>query len=296
MTLSFSPFAINALADVITGGGANDVNPPPGIYRSAGKLADFFIECGFTFQIDGSRVPSVRAKLQELMFLDPSGRDIATVLEHVADPRQYLNDPDTGEAVIGHLNRALEADGLEVATLNWKAVLRRRGTGGAVVNAFVEKSATLSFDTVSRDINRAIENADHDPEDAVTAACATLEAVCRSILVELDLPLPGRKDVSGLVRAVQEPLDLSPGRSDLPEEIADDIRQVLNGLTTTAKGIGALRTHGGDAHGRERGRRPIDARIARLAIHSASTVALFFIETWERKQKRALPNRGARNE
>jgi|SRR5271157_115982 len=47
--------------------------------------------------------------------------------------------------------------------------------------------------------------------------------------------------------------------------------------------IGALRTHGGDAHGRERGYTRIDQRIASLAIHAARTVALFLIETWQRK-------------
>lgn len=48
-------------------------------------------------------------------------------------------------------------------------------------------------------------------------------------------------------------------------------------------GIGSLRTHVGDAHGREKGFVRIDARIARLAIHSASTVSLFIIETWQRR-------------
>ena len=172
-------------------------------------------------------------------------------------------------------------------------MLRRRGTGSAVIGAIAQKTATLDFDTVARDLDRAIENVERDPEDAVTAACSTLEAVCRSILIELDLPLPAKKDIAGLMRAVREPLALSPGREDLPDEIAADIRKVLSGLATTAEGVGALRTHAGDAHGRERGYRTIDARIARLAIHSASTVALFLIETWERKMRRALPARAA---
>lgn len=294
MNTVVSPLVIKALTDAVTGGGAYDGKPPIGVYRSAGALADFFMECGVDFEVSGSRVPAVREKLRELQAIDPSGRDIAKIIEHVSDPRQNLGEPEKGEAVVDHLNRALQADGLKVAILSGKAILRRRGAGGAVVNAFAEKSATLDFDTVSRDIERATRNADNDPEDAVTAACATLEAVCRSILAELELPVPDKKDISSLVRAVQDPLDLSPGRSDLPDEIADDIRQILGGLTTTAKGIGALRTHGGDAHGRERGRRSVDARIARLAINAASTVALFFIETWERKQKRALPNRDDR--
>ena len=79
------------------------------------------------------------------------------------------------------------------------------------------------------------------------------------------------------------------------QEIRDGARLgVISGVTTNpslaaTEGIGALRTHGGDAHGRERGHRRIDPRIARLAIHAASTVALFLIETWERKMQRSLP-------
>jgi hypothetical protein len=130
-----------------------------------------------------------------------------------------------------------------------------------------------------------------ESSDAVTAACSLIESVCRSILIELKLELPPKKDIDGLVRAVQGPLGLSPGRTDIPTEIEADVRQVLGGLTSVAKGIGALRTHGGDAHGRERGFRRIDARIARMAINAAGSLALFFIETWEQQQGRVLPLR-----
>lgn len=41
------------------------------------------------------------------------------------------------------------------------------------------------------------------------------------------------------------------------------------------------RTHGGDAHGREYGGRHVNARLAQLAIHSAGTMALFLVETWQ---------------
>jgi hypothetical protein len=62
-----------------------------------------------------------------------------------------------------------------------------------------------------------------------------------------------------------------------------NVRKILGGLATVVEGIGALRTHGGDAHGRERGYARMDTRIASLAINAASTVSLFLIETWQRK-------------
>jgi hypothetical protein len=114
--------------------------------------------------------------------------------------------------------------------------------------------------------------------------------VCRSILIELNEPLPDKKDIKALFNAVRKPLGLSSDKPDLDPLIADDVRKILSGLATAIEGIGALRTHGGDAHGRERGYTRIDQRIASLAIHAASTVALFLIQTWQRKYpQRVLP-------
>jgi hypothetical protein len=62
---------------------------------------------------------------------------------------------------------------------------------------------TLDFDTVTRDLDRALASAKEDPEDAVTAACSTVESVCRSILIELNEPLPDKKDIKGLFDAVR---------------------------------------------------------------------------------------------
>jgi hypothetical protein len=152
-----------------------------------------------------------------------------------------------------------------------------------VLSSLSDVAQILNFDTVTRDLDRALASASSDPEDAVTAACSTVESVCRSILIELDLGLPEKKDVKGLFAAVRKPLGFSADRADLDPLIADDVRKILSGLSTVIEGIGSLRTHGGDAHGRERGYTRIDRRIASLAIHSASTVALFLIETWQRK-------------
>ena len=60
----------------------------------------------------------------------------------------------------------------------------------------------IDFDTVSRDLERALASSQTDPEDAVTAACSTVESVCRSILIELGQPLPSKKDVQGCAGAL----------------------------------------------------------------------------------------------
>lgn len=290
--MPFSAFVTKALVDTITGGGGNDSGEPIGIYRSGPKIEQFFLDCGVDMRIgQSSRVPAVTEAIRQAA-RQPDGDDrLRRFLERVTDPRDYLADPTKGTAVVAHINQVLEADGFAIAVVGGKAHLVPKGAAGAAVTAFTTKVRLLDFDTVELDIARALVNAATDPEDAVTAACSLLESVCRSILVELRMSLPPKRDIDGLVRAVQEPLNLSPGRTDLPAEIEHDVRQVLGGLTSVAKGIGALRTHAGDAHGREKGFRRLDSRIARLAITAASSLALFFIETWEQQQRRALPLR-----
>ena len=157
------------------------------------------------------------------------------------------------------------------------------GFSPPVLESLSGAAEILNLDTVSRDLERALASAQHDPEDAVTAACSTVESVCRSILIEVGENLPDKRDIKALFATVRKPLGLGSDRSDLHSLIADDVRKILSGLATVVEGIGALRTHGGDAHGRERGYKRLDRRIASLAIHAASTIALFLIETWQRK-------------
>lgn len=286
----FSPALVKALADVISGGPSlGSASPPIGIYRPASQIEGLLMECDLDFQVgNSSRVPALMAFLRSLLADEGGHQKLSRLMLRVAEPQDYA-EPERQVAVVAHLNRVLARDGFEIVLRHNHPHLARIGQVGAVITAVAAKAAVIDFDTVQRDLDRALRSADNDPEDAVTAACSAIESVCRSILVELQLPLPAKRDIDGLIRAVQEPLGLSPARTDLPADIAADMRQVLGGLTTTAKGIGALRTHAGDAHGRERGFRRIDGRTARLAIHAASTLVLFLIETWEKVQRRPLP-------
>ncbi|MDA2926867.1 abortive infection family protein [Acidobacteria bacterium AH-259-G07] len=68
-------------------------------------------------------------------------------------------------------------------------------------------------------------------------------------LDELKLPYPKDQSISPLVKEVQKHLNLSPAHKD----IEPYLKQILGGLQNVASGIGALRTHSGDAHGRGKG-------------------------------------------
>lgn len=154
----------------------------------------------------------------------------------------------------------------------------------------------FNFDTVMHEIDRATLFVNDDPEDAITAASSLIESLCKSILIELKIPLPKDQSIKGLYKEIRGPLGLSIDGDTFAPEIADDVRTILAALSNVVKGIGALRTHGGDAHGREKGRTRVDARIARLAVNTSSGIAIFIIESWMRKHpNRQLQNFNANN-
>lgn len=294
MHFDLSDQSVAALAEIISGGSAGSSEESIGLYRQGWKLENWFKKLDIPFQIEGAtRVSATVTAIQAALFIDNGdGRFIGRVIESAADPRDFIKDPERHKAVVEYLNKHLFFDGLKLEDAGRNMRLVQIADTGVVTSELSAMAAGIDFDTASRDLDRALRAAASDPELAVTSACAVVESVCRSILVELGIELPSKQDVGGLYRALRDPLGLDPVKEGLAPEIVADVRRVLSGLISTVEGVGSLRTHVGGAHGKEKGFRRIDARIAKLAIHSASAVALFLIETWQlRHPGRQLPLR-----
>ncbi|MGR9363662.1 abortive infection family protein (plasmid) [Rhizobium leguminosarum] len=281
MNIELSEQSIDALAEVISGGSANESAPSIGLYRQAWRLEAWFKTFGITFgSQQESRLPATKTAIREAIFID-NDLLLKRIIESAADPRDFINDPGRHTTVVEYLNRHLFFDGFKLEVVGRSMRLVEISETAAVTAELSAMAAGINFDTVSRDLDRALRAASADPELAVTSACAVVESVCRSILVELRIDFPSKQDISGLYKAVREPLGLDPVKEGLASDIVNDVRSVLSGLVTSVQGIGSLRTHAGGAHGKEKGFRRIDPRIAKLAIHSASAIALFIIETWQ---------------
>jgi hypothetical protein len=279
----FSVQTITALAEVVTGGSHGDPNPSIGLYRSGPQLERFFGALNMDFRTGKtSRVPAVFELLQNVNNHPEGTTTITRVIEACANPRDYLDDPTKLAAVVEYMNKRIRLDGYELRKFGQEFRVITTATNAVAAAALKDIAKTLDLTSVSNDFERALTEAETDPADAITSACSTVESVCKCILDEMGKPYPTNKDIKGLVGEVAKHLDLSPGRENLPKEWENDIRAILSGLFNVIGGIGSFRTHAGDAHGKGKNPFPADARIARLAIHAASTVSLFYIETWQR--------------
>lgn len=151
--------------------------------------------------------------------------------------------------------------------------------------SLAERLQTEGIGALEEEYRRAYAHVEADPPAAVTAACAILESLCKTFLETEGAALPSKQALGPLWAETSKHLGLQPGQL-----ADDDLKRILQGLAGVADGIAALRTHEGSAHGRSglnaqgKPRYRLQARHARLAVHSAHTMALFVLETWEERR------------
>src|SRR5215212_6895630 len=151
---TFSPAALKALVNVITGGpgGFRASAPPIGIFRTTAKIEGLMRDCGLDFRSDGSRVPSLTAYLREAAADPANASKLRRVVLRVAEPDDYDDHPERQRAVVSHLNRFLARDGMRIVLRHDRPHLVELGRSGVVIGAAAAKAATLNFDTVHLDI------------------------------------------------------------------------------------------------------------------------------------------------
>jgi hypothetical protein len=270
-----SPATITALAEVISGEARRDDGSSMSRYvRSARQIQQFMMVFGIDFSDHFPRLPKLRKCLESLQKQSDSDKLLFKIVERALDPQIAEREHRYYEENLEYLNRFLRNDGFEVRISNDRARLYSIKQDFVVSEELQEEINRIDFNTVISEIERARTNIENDPETTITAACALLESLFRSIIIELGSSLPNDKTVISLYKEIQRPLGFTDdeGKST-----------ILKNLTALVQGLGTYRTQKGSAHGRERGYKKPRPSEARLAINSANAVATFVLEIWHEK-------------
>lgn len=158
--------------------------------------------------------------------------------------------------------------------------------GGRILGALATPSVSLeesirhrNIISINEEFDRALKSVESFPKEALSAACNIIESVCKVYIEDEELAMPSKKDLQQVWSIVRKNLGFDPS------QIEDrDLKEILSGLITVVHGIGALRTHASSAHGSGKKSYGVEPRHARLAIHSAHTVVLFILETWDKRR------------
>lgn len=93
--------------------------------------------------------------------------------------------------------------------------------------------------------------------------------------------MPGTPTAKPLWNIVSKKMGLDP-----KEQVDEDLKKILSGLTSVVDGLATARTHAGSAHGHGRQIYNLQVRHARLAVNAAHTLVVFLLETWDERKAR----------
>jgi len=190
-------------------------------------------------------------------------------------------------------NGNLVTDGwqiVEVARISDKPVFAGRPViqGASVpIDAAKEVAAKLDSDYISQQITRMEAAVANDPELAIGTSKEFVETICKTILEESGEKVADNANLLQLVKIVREKLELLPTEISGRAKGADTIKRLISNLGAAAQGIAELRNLYGSGHGKPAKVKGLKSRHARLAVGAASTLGVFFFETYKEGLKTA---------
>lgn len=209
------------------------------------------------------------------------GRIIEKYMDDITEETSFWVNQEQIDAKkkrVSNIKKALERAGLAYSP----GGVLSKGEGLAT-KTLSELIKNRNIQALDFEFERAIKNVESSPREAISAACNILESVFKVYIEEHShLTLPSKQDLQSVWKIVRA--DLGLDASILEER---DLQEIVSGIMATVNGIGALRTHASSAHGA--GKKPynIKPRHAKLAIHSAHTIAAFVLETWDERSRKA---------
>ena len=194
-------------------------------------------------------------------------------------------DAEEIERLRQEYNLLLQNDGYEIvakAKMAGRAIYVARQIGlrpEIPLNSLKEKFSGTDTSYVLRQITRMEAAVENDPGLAIGTAKELVETVCKTILKERNIKFTGNEELPKLVKATAKELKLTP--SDIADDAkaSDSIKRLLSNLATITNGVAELRNSYGTGHGKEAKSRGLTSRHAKLAVGSASTLAIFLVET-----------------
>ncbi len=140
----------------------------------------------------------------------------------------------------------------------------------------------VEYKNASKSFEKAFQNIEEDPQEAVGSANSILESIIKEILSDDRFAdIDSSKATSGkLVKQILKAFQLNPDSPELP----DEMKAIGSSLITVAKAIEDLRSDKTLHHGQESEKYLIDQPLyAYFVVNACATFGLFLIDFYENK-------------
>ena len=165
--------------------------------------------------------------------------------------------------------------------LRFQVIVNRLLVGGPKLVGLKERAEINDSTHLAEQIRRIEDSVENDPSLAVGTSKELVETCCKTILSDRNVEFSDSADVQDLTRSVLKELKLVPEEVPNAGKGAKVVKRILNNLGTIGFGIAELRGLFGTGHGKHGKPTGISPRHAKLAVGSATTLAVFLFETHE---------------
>jgi hypothetical protein len=204
--------------------------------------------------------------------LNVLGKIIETYMEETLDPDDELDKLKINDRE--KINKILAESELQYVK------------GGKITGVLGSPSKNLEnyirefdIESIEMEFDRALKNIELNPREAVSAASNILESLFKIYIEDENLDKPNKLDLKSVWSVVKKDLGFDTSKIE-----DDDLKRILSGIMSIVDGVASLHTHASSDHGAEKKFYKLEPRHARLAIHSAHTITLFVIESWNKKK------------
>ena len=147
-----------------------------------------------------------------------------------------------------------------------------------------QTAQSLDANHLAEQIRRIENSVETDPSLAIGTAKELIETCCKTILTQRGRTISGTPDIPTLTKATLKELKLVPEGVPNAARGAKVIKRLLSNLSTLGHGLAELRGLYGTGHGKHGSASGLSTRHAKLAVGTASTLAVFLFETHEQSK------------
>lgn len=229
-----------------------------------------FKKINFSSDYSGARKSTADTYVSSLDLTNKSDANkLIRVIESylINKDNEYFNIRD--DFRFSQLIKLLNNDGFDY--MNGKII----PMNGVLVNQPESILESYSLDHVRKDWDRAIEQSNIDPEDAITAARSMLESTCKWILARMNISYTIRDDLPQLYKKVANELEFFPDRDG--ERL---VKQITGSMSSIVTAIAEFRNKYSDSHGKDEKYIPPLTSHSVLTVNLSGSLCTFLFETY----------------
>lgn len=174
------------------------------------------------------------------------------------------------------IRESAAADSLYIDRIDWKARLKSESElqsdkRGEIITEL------LTQDYVSKQVRLMNQSINNNPHLALGAAKELIETCCKSILVDKGVIYDKEWKIQRLIKETNENINLISSKMGEDRTVKSAISLILGGLSNVVHGVAELRNVYGTGHGHDPDFEMLDNLYVKLAVASASELAIFYL-------------------